>query len=121
MKIRKLARVAGMIGSFYLAMGIVTRFHTRGMMSQIAMMVDRYGLNGSLNVEDRVVMELKFWRKNLRDLNRWEMRMSDKVVYCRGGQVEMFSDSMERGWHGIQYLRQHWQKKKGRRVVCLES
>ena len=59
-KIRKLARVAGMIGSFYLAMGNMTRFHTRGMISQIAMMVDRYGWNGSLNVEDRVVTELKF-------------------------------------------------------------
>ena len=38
MKVRKLARVAGMVGSFYLAMGdMMTRFHTRGMMSQIWM------------------------------------------------------------------------------------
>ena len=84
-KIRKLARVARMIGSFYLAMGNVTRFHMRGMMSQIAMVVDRYGWNGALGIEDRVVTELEFWRRNLRDLNGWEMRMLDKVVYCRDG------------------------------------
>ena len=94
-KVRKLARVAGMVGSFYLAMGNVTRFHMRGMMSHIAMVVDRYGWNGSLRIEDRVVPDLEFWRRNLRDLNGWEMRISDTVVYCRDGQVEMFSDASD--------------------------
>ena len=103
----------------------------RGMMSQIAMVVDRYGWNGALRIEDRVVTELEFWRRNLRDLNGWEMRMSDKVVYCRDGQVEMFvmrpickwveQDSMERRWHGTQCLRQCWQRRRGRRVVLLGS
>ena len=59
------------------------------------MVVDRYGWNGDLRIEERVVTELEFWRKNLRDLNGWEMRMSDKVVYCRDGQVEMFSDASD--------------------------
>ena len=42
-KVRRLVKVAGMIGSFYLAMGNVCRFHTRGMMSQIANVTERYG------------------------------------------------------------------------------
>ena len=33
---------------------------------------------------------------NLRDLNGWEMRALDKVVYCKDGQVEMFSDTSDR-------------------------
>ena len=48
-----------------------------------------------LEFEERVVTELEFWRRNLRDLNGWEMRMSDKVMYCRDRQVEMFSDASD--------------------------
>ena len=60
MKVRRLARVAGIISSFYLGMGNVTRFHTRGMMSQIALELDRYRWNGGMEIGDRVVMELEF-------------------------------------------------------------
>ena len=49
-----------MIGSFGLAIGNVCRFHTRGMMSQIASVAERYGWNGSLRIDDRVVVELMF-------------------------------------------------------------
>ena len=45
-KVKKLAKVAGMISSFYMAMGNVCKFHNRGMMLQIAMIVQRYGWNG---------------------------------------------------------------------------
>ena len=47
-----------MIGSFYLVMGNVCRFHARGMMSQIAMVVDRYGWNGGM---DYWISDKDFW------------------------------------------------------------
>ena len=42
-KVRKIAKVAGVIGSFTLAMGNVARFYTRGMLSQVAEKVGRAG------------------------------------------------------------------------------
>ena len=38
-KVRKIARVAGVIGSFNLTMGNVARFDTRGMLSEVAEML----------------------------------------------------------------------------------
>ena len=55
-KVKKLAKVAGMIGSFYLVMGNICRFHTRGMMSQIASVTEGYGCNGEMKINDRVVV-----------------------------------------------------------------
>ena len=49
-----------------------------------------------MKIDDRVVVELKFWRRNLRDLNGWEMQVLDKVLYCREGQVKMFNDMMDK-------------------------
>ena len=68
-KVRRLVKMTGMIGSFYLVMGNVCRFHTRGMISQIANVVEKYGWNGGMKIGDRVVIDLEFWRENLRDLN----------------------------------------------------
>ena len=59
-KIRKLVKVAGMIKSFYLAMGNMRRFLTRGMMSQMGYVTERYGWNGGMKIDERVVFELKF-------------------------------------------------------------
>ena len=42
-KVRKLAKVAGVIGSFTLAMGNVARFYTREMVVQVAEMARRSG------------------------------------------------------------------------------
>ena len=44
-KFKNLAEVVGIIGSFYLAMGNICRFHDRGMISQIASVKERYGWN----------------------------------------------------------------------------
>ena len=41
--VREIARVAGVIGSFTLAMGNVGRFYTRGMLTQVAEMLERAG------------------------------------------------------------------------------
>ena len=92
---QKVSKVGRDDWKFYLVMGNVCKFHTRGLMSQIAYVTERYGWNGGMRIDERVVFELKFWRKNLRDLNGWEMRMLEKVVYCKDGQVEMFSDASD--------------------------
>ena len=75
----------------------------RGMMSQLVIVVERYGWNRGMEIGDRVVTELEFWRRNLRDLNSWEMRASDKVMYCRDGQVKMFSNASDRQVGGARF------------------
>ena len=40
---KEIARVAGVIGSFTLAMGNVVKFHTRGMLTQVVEMLERAG------------------------------------------------------------------------------
>ena len=72
-------------------------------MSQIAKVVEKYGWNGGMKIGDRVVIDLEFWRENLRDLNGWEMRALNKVVYCKDGQVEMFSDTSDRHVGGARF------------------
>ena len=56
MKVRRLAKVTGIIGSFLLAMGNVVRFHTRGMIAQIASLAEKWGWEGSLRLEQHVVV-----------------------------------------------------------------
>ena len=91
-KVRKLARVAGVIGSFTLAMGNVTRLYTRGMLSQVAEMVGRAGWESCGKMERRVLEEIDFWRQNLRSLNGWRMHNNEDVVYFKEGCIDMFSD-----------------------------
>ena len=57
---REIARVAGGIGSFTLAMGNVARFHTRGMLTQVGDMTKRFGWKSSGKLEKRVVDEIAF-------------------------------------------------------------
>ena len=59
-KVRSIAKVAGMIGSYTLAMGNVARFYTRGMLTQVAEMVNKRGWEGQCVLEERVVGELEF-------------------------------------------------------------
>ena len=89
----KLARVAGVIGSFSLAMGNVARFHMQGMLSQITEVSRKFGWESKCWMEERVVGDIMFWRKNLRDLNGWNMREMEDVVYGKRGCVNMFSDA----------------------------
>ena len=42
-RVMEIARVAGVIGSFTLAMGNVARFYTRGMLQQVVDMSERAG------------------------------------------------------------------------------
>ena len=87
--VRDLAKVAGVIGSFTLAMGNVTRFYTRGMLTQVAEMAGRAGWESRGLMERRVLDEIVFWRKNLRSLNGWRMRDMEDVVYCKEGCVDI--------------------------------
>ena len=53
--VRDIARVAGVIGSFTLAMGNVARFYTKGMLTQVAEMSERAGWESSGMMERRVL------------------------------------------------------------------
>ena len=68
--VKEIVRVAGVIGSFTLAMGNVARFHTSGMLTQVVEMMQKFGWKSSGRLEKRVVDEIAFWLKNLRELNR---------------------------------------------------
>ena len=94
-KVRKIAKIAGLIGSFTLAMGSVARFYSRGMLSQVAKMVNREGWESAGVLEERVIGELKFWQDNLRKLNGWTMRVLEDVTYCKENCINMFSDASE--------------------------
>ena len=80
--VKEIARVAGVIGSFTLAMGNVVRFYTRGMLTQVAEMFGRAGWQCNGRIEGRVLDEILFWIKNLRSLNGWMMHDTEEVVYC---------------------------------------
>ena len=41
-------------------------------MSQIASVAEKFGWKSSLRLDDRVMIELMFWKENLRELNRWD-------------------------------------------------
>ena len=90
--VRELAKVAGVIGSFMLAMGNVATFYTRRMLTQVAEMAGRAGWESSDLMEKRVLEEIVFWRNNLRSLNGWRMHDMEDVVYCKEGRVDMFLD-----------------------------
>ena len=67
--VRELEKVAGVIGSFTLAMGNVARFYTRGMLAQVAEMAGRAGWKSRGLMDRRVVEKIVFSRNNLRSLN----------------------------------------------------
>ena len=54
-KVRSIAKVAGMIGSFTFVKGNVARFYTRGMLTQVAEMVNRKGWESQCILEERVI------------------------------------------------------------------
>ena len=93
--VRELAKVAGVIGSFMLAMGNVARFYTRGMLTQVAEMAGRTGWESHGLMERRVVEEILFWKEILRRLNGWRMHGTEDVVYCAERCVDMFSDESD--------------------------
>ena len=67
--VREIAKVAGVIGSFTLAMGNVARFYTRGMLTQVVEMSERAGWESQGLMESGVLDKIVFWMKNLRSLN----------------------------------------------------
>ena len=93
--VREIARVAGVIGSFTLAMGNVARFYIRGMLTQVAEMSERAEWESHGLMESRVLDEIVFWMKNLRSLNGWRMRDTEDIVYCKEGCMDMFSDASD--------------------------
>ena len=80
-EVRKIAKIAGLIGSFTLAMGNAARFYSRGMLSQVARVVNKEGWESLCIPDEKAVGELRFWEKNLRNLNGWTMRVSEDVMY----------------------------------------
>ena len=39
----------------------------------------------------------------MRELNGWDMRVFEEVVYCRAGQVKIFSDASDRQVGGASF------------------
>jgi hypothetical protein len=102
---RELAGVAGLLGSLQLAMGEVTRFYTRSMLTQIVEVTDRFGWSGKLFLSERVVQELLFWRNNLESCNGRSMRVEDKVLQVQS--ADMYSDAGEHMMGGVQLEGEH--------------
>ena len=88
---KELAGVAGLLGSLQLAMGEVTRFYIRSMLTQLVEVTDCFGWSGKLFMGERVVRELLFWRNNLKSCNGHSMRKEDKVL--RVQSADMHSDA----------------------------
>ena len=65
--------------SFYLAMGPISWFHSRGLMSFIASQVQSLGWNGWAVLDAQSRTELSFWNDNLQSLNG-ALRRTEGVV-----------------------------------------
>ena len=112
---KELASVAGLLGSFNLAMGSVTRFHTRGMMTKLVEVTELWGWSGKLVLGERVVEELRFWKENMVAMNGHRMRKEDKVILAR--TAEMFSDAGEFMMAGAQFAVARWFQAPGTRSI----
>ena len=77
--IRQVAGLVGLLGSFYLAMGPRSRFHSRGLMTFIASQVQISGWKGRAVLDAQCRAELAFWIDNLRSINGAPMRVQGTV------------------------------------------
>ena len=77
--IRQVAGLVGLLGSFYLAMGPRSRFHSRGLMTLVAGQVQKLGWNGCTGLDSQCHTELDFWNDNLRSLNGARIRVEGTV------------------------------------------
>lgn len=102
---KELAGVAGLLGSLQLAMGEVTRFYTRSMLTQLVEVTEQFGWSGKLFMGERVVQELLFWRNNLERCNGHSMRREDKVLQVQ--TTDMYSDAGEFMMGGAQFRGEH--------------
>ena len=69
----------GLLGSFYLAMGPRSQFHSRGLMTFIASQVQKLGWKGWALLYAQCRTELSFWNDNLQSLNGAPMRTEGTV------------------------------------------
>ena len=77
--IRQVAGLVGLLGSFYLAMGPRSQFHSRGLMTFVASQVQKLGWNGCAELDSQCQAELDFWNDNLRSLNGARIRTEGTV------------------------------------------
>ena len=93
------------MGSLRLAMGEITRFYTRSMLTQLVEVTEQFGWSGKLYLSDRAVGELLHWRNNLRKCNGHSMRKEDKVLQVQ--TADMYSDAGEHMMGGVQFRGEH--------------
>ena len=91
--VRHVARLVGLLVSFYLAMGPISRFQSRGLMTLVATTVKKSGWNAHVLLDSESKIELDFWMKNMRELNGALMR-SGGVVNTLDTR-DLFSDAGE--------------------------
>ena len=77
--IRQVAGLVGLLGSFYLAMGPRSRFHSRGPMTFVASQVQKSGWESQAVLDAQCQAELDFWIGNLRSINGAPMRVQGMV------------------------------------------
>ena len=90
---KELAGVARLLGSLQPALGEVTRFYLRSMLTQLVEVTEQFGWSGKLFMGERVVQELLFWRNNLRRCNGHSMRKEDRVLQVQ--TTDMYSEAGE--------------------------
>ena len=73
-KVKQLASVVGLIISFGLAVGRSARFYTRFSSIEVARAVEKSGWGAALVLSEEVLSEVRFWVKNLRELNGQRIR-----------------------------------------------
>ena len=91
--VKQVAKVIGLLGSFYLAMGSIVRFRTRALLINIARETELRGWGVKTILGSREVEELRFWEQEIRGLNGYIMRQKDKVEVV--STREMYSDASE--------------------------
>ena len=72
--IRMVAGLLGLLGNFYLTMGPVSRFHSRGLMTCVASQVQSLGWYGWAVLDAKSRIKLSFWNDNIQSLNGALMR-----------------------------------------------
>ena len=114
--VKQVAKVAGLLGSFSLAMGSMVRFRTRALLINIARVTENRGWGVKTLLGTREVDELLFWEQRLRDLNGYVMRKRDRVEQV--STRHMFSDASEFLLAGAEFVGET-RKKDSEYQACL--
>ena len=91
-RVKELSLLVGLIISFGLAVGRSARFYTRSSTMEVARVAEEKGWEAGLVLPLEVVLELRYWKENLRRLNGQKIRkkagmqvVRPKLLYSDAG------------------------------------